>query len=199
MYFKRYTTGNTNQCGIASWVIYPTIKQTSPVTTSTVKTSSTPKMITTTTTTKITTSPLNKPSSSTAKTSPGASTSTPKMVTNTTSSPISWKAVCTKGAGWYPNRGCLTVNYCQQSISHYYCSSGYLYDAISNTCRLASQVKCGTPVSACANGSGYYPLAGCQYVDYCQQSVTAYYCASGYLFDVTTNTCGKASLVICSV
>lgn len=192
MYFKRDPTGNTNQCGIASWAIYPNIKQTSPVTsksTSTVKT-------TVKTTSKAATASQN---TSTAKTSRGASTSTPKLVTNTTSSPISWKAVCTKGAGWYTSNGCQTVNYCRLSITNYYCNSGYLYDAISETCKLASQVKCGTPVSACANGSGYYPLAGCQYVDYCQQSFTAYYCASGYLFDVTTNTCGKASLVKCSV
>lgn len=168
MLFRR---NNNNQCGIASYASYPVIKSTSGTTQST-------------------------QSSTTRSTAKTASTTQSPTVSSTTQRSSSSK--CSKGTGWYANAGCQTAYYCQIRITNLVCSSGYLFDIVSNTCKLANLVQCSALSTKCLNGTGYYTYPGCQQLYFCRQTITDYYCNSGFLFDVSTKSCRSKNLITCS-
>lgn len=176
MLFKRNTNGNTNQCDIATYASYPIVKSSSA-------------------TTKTATSTSTKAQTqSTPKSTPQSTSSVPVATTSQM-----YANKCYKGNGWYANPGCQTAYYCLQSITKLECKKGYLFDANTNSCKLASQVNCSPLSSTCTNGTGYYSLSGCKKYYYCQQKIETYYCDSGYLLDPTFGRCRKASKFSCPV
>jgi hypothetical protein len=51
----------------------------------------------------------------------------------------------------------------------------------------------------CPNGFGFYANHGCKTFYYCSGSLSNFYCASGYLFDSTTQSCKPSNQVNCKV
>ena len=172
--YMLYRRNNKNQCGIASYASYPLVKATGSVTTPA------------TTTNSVQSTPTNK-----------AGTTTMNPVTTTTSRSQSSK--CSKGSGLYANPGCSTGYSCQLSITNYKCSSGYLFDVTTNSCRLSSLVSCNPLSATCPNGTGYYTYPGCATLYYCRQTIINYSCRSGYLFDARSGMCRLASTYKCPV
>ena len=161
MLFRR---NYNNQCGIASFVSYPLVKSTSSgITTTTNKAqttaSSTKPMITTTTSS----SQAKCSNSSKMYANPGCLTgyscqltienyvcpsgylfdaSTYSCRTGSLVSCNALSSICPNGSGYYPYPGCQKYYVCMQTTYYYYCTTGFLFDASTGMCQLASTYKC---------------------------------------------------------
>jgi len=179
--YMQFARNNNNMCGIATDAIYPNVVVTGSSTTSTATIKTTTKQPTVAAITS------SKPVTTSRPVTTSIPVTSSRPVTSSSSSPSS--GICRNGNQYGAYSGCAKYYNCVEQItSGYFCPTGYLFDHVSQLCKLKSTVTCNPSMNICPIKNAYYPLPGCVNVYYCGQTISNLTAPTGYLFNPSTRT-----------